>query len=145
MSVLRSLIPLFFASIAFAQLASVTGRITDPSGAVVPGASVTARSSATGVTATTESTSDGYYTLPALQPGQYEITINKQGFVPVKQTGLELAVQQVARIDITLKIGQIAETIASRAPIAAETAKLNLHAAYSMPLEQAIVYAESGS
>ena len=88
MSVLRSLIPLFFASIAFAQLASVTGRITDPSGAVVPGASVTARSSATGVTATTESTSDGYYTLPALQPGQYEITINKQGFVPVKQTGL---------------------------------------------------------
>ena len=116
MSVLRSLIPLVFASVAFAQVASLTGRITDPTGAVVPGAVVTARSAATGVVATTESTSDGYYTLPALQPGQYELTVNKQGFVPVKQTGLELSVQQVARLDITLKVGQIAETIEVRLP-----------------------------
>ena len=96
---------------AFAQVASITGRITDPSGAVVPGALIIARSTGTGISTNTESTSEGYYTLPALQPGRYEITVSKQGFVPVKQTGLELTVQQVARIDITLTVGQVTETV----------------------------------
>src|SRR5262245_40125585 len=77
---------------ASAQVASITGRVTDPSGAVVPAASISARSVDTGVQAATESTSDGYYTLPALQPGRYELSVSKQGFVPVRQTGIELSV-----------------------------------------------------
>jgi hypothetical protein len=93
----------------------VTGRITDRSGAVVPGAAVTARSLDTGVSTATESTSEGYYTLPALQPGRYEVTILKAGFIPVRQTGLELTVQQVARVDVVLKVGTVAETIEVRA------------------------------
>jgi len=100
-----------FASACFAQDASLTGRITDPSGAVVPQATVTARSLDTGVSTTTESTGDGYYTLPALRPGRYEITITKSGFVPVKQTGLALTVQQIARLDVSLQVGALAETI----------------------------------
>ena len=65
---------------AFAQVATLTGRITDPTGAVVPGAAVKARSVDTGIEVATESNADGYYTLPSLQPGRYEISINRQGF-----------------------------------------------------------------
>ncbi|MFB3827080.1 MAG: TonB-dependent receptor domain-containing protein [Bryobacteraceae bacterium] len=99
------------ASAGLAQVATLTGRVIDPSGAVVPQAAVTARSEATGITTSTETTSEGYYTLPSLLPGRYELSISKPGFVPVRQTGLELTVQQVARVDVTLTIGAVAETI----------------------------------
>jgi Carboxypeptidase regulatory-like domain/TonB dependent receptor-like, beta-barrel len=102
---------LLCASAALAQVATLTGRITDQTGAVIPQASVTARATDTGLTTTTETTSEGYYTLPALPPGHYELNVTKQGFVPVKQTGLELTVQQVVRLDITLKVGALSETI----------------------------------
>src|SRR5687767_7713267 len=98
-------------SSAFAQVATLTGRVTDQSGAVVPEATVTARATDTGASTATETTSEGYYTLPALSPGRYELSVTKQGFVPVKQTGLELTVQQVARLDVTLKVGAMSETI----------------------------------
>ncbi len=105
------LIPLVFAAVAFPQVATLTGRVTDPSGAIVPQAAVSARAVETGITTNTETTSDGYYTLPALQPGRYDVTISKTGFVPIRQTGLALAVQQVARLDVSLKVGAVAETI----------------------------------
>ena len=109
------LIAFLFAAGAFAQVASLTGRVTDPSGAIIPAAAVVARATETGVSTSTETTSEGYYTLPALPPGRYEITITKDGFVPVKQTGLELTVQQVARLDVTLKVGTLSETIEVKA------------------------------
>jgi hypothetical protein len=109
---------LLFSAVSMAQVATLTGRISDPSGAVVPQAIVTARAAATGVSTTTESTSDGYYTLSALPPGRYELSVTKAGFVPVRQTGIELAVQQVARLDITLKVGGVTETIEVQAQAA---------------------------
>ena len=102
---------LIFAATVFGQVASLTGRVTDPSGAVVPQAGVSAHALGTGRNTVTETTSDGYYTLPSLPPGRYEVTISKTGFVPVKQAGLELAVGQIARLDIALKVGAIAETV----------------------------------
>ena len=109
------LVALAFMSITVGQVATLTGRITDPSGAVVPEAVVVARSLETGVSTSTETTSEGYYTLPALPPGRYEVGISKPGFVPVRQTGLELTVQQVARLDVVLKVGAVTETIEVRA------------------------------
>lgn len=100
-----------FALALCAQTASLTGRITDPSGAVIPGASIIARSLATNLSTPATSTSEGYYTLPALAPGGYEVTVAKQGFVNVKQTGLTLAVGQVARLDIQMTVGAVAETV----------------------------------
>jgi hypothetical protein len=49
----------------FAQTASITGRVTDPGGAVVPGATITVQSTASGVNATTNSNDEGYYSVPA--------------------------------------------------------------------------------
>lgn len=97
------------------QVATLTGRVTDPSGAVIPGAKVTARSVDTGIDVTTSTNSEGYFTHPSLQPGRYELTISKEGFVLVRQTGLELTVRQVARLDVTLQVGAVAETVEVRA------------------------------
>src|SRR5262245_13931023 len=97
---------------AYAQVATITGRVTDPSGAVVPQATVTAKSADTGVSSVTETTSEGYYTLSTLQPGRYELTVAKQAFVPVRQTGLELTVQQVARLDSALQPSVAVGTVA---------------------------------
>ena len=94
-----------------AQNASVTGRVTDASGAVVPGAKVTARNPALGAAFAAESSPEGYYSLPSLPPGRYDLDIAKTGFVSIKQTGLELAVQQAARLDVVLKIGAVTETV----------------------------------
>lgn len=57
---------------AWAQVASVTGRVTNQTGAVVPQAAVSARALQTGVVTKTETNPDGYYTLPALPPGSYD-------------------------------------------------------------------------
>lgn len=115
---MRALLLAFTATTLLAQTAQLTGRVTDPSGAVIPGATVTARAVATNISTVTETTSEGYYTLPALTPGDYEIGVTKQGFVTTKQTGLTLAVAQVARLDVQLKVGALAETIEVQAQAA---------------------------
>ncbi|MEP7364329.1 MAG: carboxypeptidase regulatory-like domain-containing protein, partial [Acidobacteriota bacterium] len=106
---------LTFTLAAYAQVATLTGRITDQTGAVVPAVEVKVRSTDTGIEVSTTSNADGYYTVPALQPGRYEVSVIKQGFVPVKQTGLALTVQQVARLDITLQVGSLSESVEVRA------------------------------
>ncbi|MCC6538930.1 MAG: TonB-dependent receptor, partial [Bryobacterales bacterium] len=100
-----------FVSALLAQNASLSGRITDASGAVVPGADVKARNTASGIVSAAETNAEGFYALPALPPGRYDIEVTKSGFAPVRQTGLELAVQQSARLDIALKIGGVTETV----------------------------------
>ncbi|MDQ6700505.1 MAG: carboxypeptidase regulatory-like domain-containing protein [Acidobacteriota bacterium] len=102
---------LLFSCALFAQTASVTGRVTDPSGGVVPGAKLTVQSIESGIATAVETNSDGYYSIPALQPGKYNLTATKPGFVTLKQTSLELEVQQTARIDLTLQVGAVSESI----------------------------------
>ncbi|MBL8235857.1 MAG: TonB-dependent receptor [Bryobacterales bacterium] len=96
---------------AFAQTASLTGRVTDPSGAVVPGAKVAVRAVGTGVTSNVTTNVDGYYSAPSLLPGRYDVEISHGGFVSTRQTGLELAVQQVGRLDVVLKVGAVSDSI----------------------------------
>jgi hypothetical protein len=109
---IRLFIVLSFLSVAaFAQTASVTGRITDAGGAIVPDATVTVQSTSSGVTTTAKSNEEGYYSLPALNPGSYDLSVTKTGFTPIKQTGLVLAVQQIARLDFTLQVGALTETV----------------------------------
>jgi len=92
-------------SAVFAQTASITGRVTDPHGAVVPGVHVTALSRDSGVAAEANTNQEGYYNLSSLQPGSYNLSLTKSGFAEVREENLVLEVQQVARIDFKLKLG----------------------------------------
>src|SRR5437867_3667070 len=88
------LVWLFAATSLHAQTAALTGRITDASGAVVPGASVAAKAKQSGVEQIAESNGDGYYNFPSLLPGDYSVSVSKAGFKPLRQANLELIVRQ---------------------------------------------------
>jgi len=102
-----------------AQTARLTGRITDPSGAVVPGVKIVVTNVENSSRRETVSNDEGYYTVPLLQPGNYQVTAQKEGFKPINQSGLTLEVQQVARLDFALEIGTTSEEvrITSAAPL----------------------------
>jgi hypothetical protein len=93
------------------QKAQITGNITDSSGALVPGAQVTVRNVATDDRRATTSDQSGLYTVPSLDPGQYEIVIKKEGFHAVTHSGVELHVNQTARVDIALQLGAVADSV----------------------------------
>src|SRR4051812_26488478 len=96
------LLALFLVTLGcFAQTAEITGRLIDASGAVVPNSQITAINSETGIRRETTSNDAGYFNIPNLLPGQYEISIAANGFKPVRRTGIVLRVQQVARLDFS--------------------------------------------
>jgi len=96
-----------------AQVASaeMSGTILDSSGAVVPGAKVTATSVATNASRNTESGKDGGYVLTQLSPGDYTLAVEATGFRKLVQTGISLQINQQARVDLTLQLGQTTDTV----------------------------------
>lgn len=82
---------------------SIRGRVSDASGAAVPNATVVVRNTATGFTRTVQSNEDGYYVLPNLPLGPYEVTITKQGFASVKATNLRLEAGKETVVDAPMK------------------------------------------
>src|SRR6185295_8237920 len=111
--------PLGYAALAQVNAASLTGLITDTTGAVVPGATITATNTATNVEQTTKSDSSGYFTFPSLPIGVYQFTVEMQGFKKSIRNGVALQVGQKARIDFALEIGQVSESVSvnSSAPL----------------------------
>lgn len=103
------------ATLSFAQL---NGTVQDPNGRTVVGASVTARNLATNQTYTTVTNTSGYYVVPNLPPGQYEISLSASGFAKSVQTGVTLTVGGTATLDVTLKITGVGEpvTVTTEAP-----------------------------
>ncbi len=96
----------------FAQTSGeITGEVKDATGAVVSGASVTATNQATNATRTAVSNEAGVYDFPAMQPGTYTMRVEKPGFKTVTQSNIELQVQQTARLDFALEVGQVNETV----------------------------------
>jgi hypothetical protein len=102
---------LFCAPMAFGQTAQVTGQVSDPQGAVVPGTKVVATNQGTGLRREVFTNNDGYFTIPLLPPGSYEVTVQKDGFKPITRTGITLQVDQAARLDFKLEIGAATETV----------------------------------
>jgi hypothetical protein len=92
---------------AFAQTAQLSGIITDPAGKNVPGADIQVRNEGTGLIRTTMSTAEGDYTIPALPPGSYVVRVQKTGFKTLTREGLELQVEQRARLDLTIELGAV--------------------------------------
>jgi hypothetical protein len=89
---------------------SLGGRVTDPSGALVGGATVRVRNLATGVEQSTETNRSGLYQFPAIMPGNYSITASLKGFRDV-QALLQVRVGNTALQDIKLQVGASADTI----------------------------------
>ena len=103
----------------YAQTAQITGRLSDSSGAVIPGARVGVTNEKTGIGRETVSNNEGYYTIPLLPPGEYRVSVRKEGFKPLVQVNVVLNVEQVARLDFTMQPGELSETvtITSDAPL----------------------------
>ena len=96
---------------AYAQNALITGALTDQSGAVLPGVTVTARNQETGLTRTAVSGAAGDYRLPELPPGTYTLKVELSGFTTEERSGIILVIDQTAQIDFTLKPAAVAETV----------------------------------
>src|SRR5581483_9973434 len=67
----------------FAQTGEITGRVTDSTGAIVPGAMVKVTSVATGADRDIQTNNEGYYNAPLLLPGEYKISVQREGFRPI--------------------------------------------------------------
>ncbi len=90
---------------------TISGRVVDEQGAAVPGATVTAKSAATGFTRSEVSDTEGVYRLSALPVGIYDVTAELQGFTTVSKKAVEVNVGQNQNVDFPLKVAQLAETV----------------------------------
>ena len=101
-----------FAPRAAAQVsASISGTITDPSGAAVSAASVTVTNAETGEVRTTTTDSGGRYDVISLPIGQYQVDVKKDGFKEQVRGGINLVVAQVAEVDLQLQVGALTQQI----------------------------------
>ncbi|HTE88513.1 MAG TPA: carboxypeptidase-like regulatory domain-containing protein, partial [Terriglobales bacterium] len=91
--------------------ASITGTVADPSGAAVSGATVTAKSVERGLLYTAVTNDSGIYRIAQLPVGKYEVKVEKQGFASASVPEFVLSLNQVARIDVGMKVGQVSETV----------------------------------
>ena len=102
----RSVIHIVFAILWLTPLvraqvtSTIQGRITDPSGAVIAGSSVKVTNEATGVSRTGQTAADGYYRIPDLLAGKYEVRAEQAGFKTLIRRGIELNSQAVLSLDL---------------------------------------------
>ena len=102
-----------FSFVASAQIqnATFTGTVTDPSGAVIPGATVTITNVGTNLTATVDTDSGGLYRAAELPVGSYKIEVSASGFKTAVKTGLFLSAGTIARVDFSLEVGAKTEVV----------------------------------
>jgi hypothetical protein len=91
--------------------ASISGTVTDPSGAVIAGATVVATNLDTAVTTTVSTNTQGFYSFQELPLGKYSITVTQAGFKSYVQTGIVLNVNDALVIDVALQVGQATEKV----------------------------------
>jgi len=96
---------------------TISGIVTDTTGAVVPNARITAIETQTGAKAETQSGSSGEYTIPFLSPGNYQVTAEAPGFKKFVQKNLQLASGGHPVIDIRLEVGAVTESVQVRANV----------------------------
>jgi hypothetical protein len=93
------------------EQANITGTVTDASGASVPGAAIAATNTQTRVRAETESNESGAYRLPYLRVGEYELTVEKQGFEKARVTGIQLTVGLTVTVNVEMKTGSLTQEV----------------------------------
>jgi hypothetical protein len=103
---------LFVPLISRAQgLGSITGRVTDPAGASVAGAQVTATQEGTGFSRTATTDSEGLYVIPSLQPATYTLTVEAKGFSTSKESAVTLLADQTLTVNVGVKLGMTTEVV----------------------------------
>jgi Carboxypeptidase regulatory-like domain/TonB dependent receptor len=90
---------------------TITGEVTDPSGAAIPGVSITATNIGTALGISVISSSSGNYTIPLLRPGTYNITAEKTGFKKYVRSGVVVEVGQVLALDFQMRVGDLTERV----------------------------------
>ena len=103
---------LLSAAVAWAGITgSISGTVTDPSGAVMPGVTVTVTSTSTNVQSRTVTDAKGFYSFPALNVDFYNVTVNQAGFRNFLESGVRINANSAILIDIKLEVGQVTNTI----------------------------------
>ena len=110
-----ALIGIFFVLGSIAAWASITGSIsgvvTDPAGAVVPGVTVVATDVATNIQHTTVTDAKGFYAFPAMNVGTFSVSVSQPGFRDFQESGVKINANSALRIDIKLEIGKVSNII----------------------------------
>jgi hypothetical protein len=127
------LLSVFFLALVAAGLAyagvtaSISGTVTDASGAAIVGATVTATNVDTGIAETQQTNGQGYYSFQALPLGKYMVDVEQKGFKKYRQTGLILDVNSALIVDVSLQVGQSTEKIeVSSSALHVETANTQM-------------------
>jgi hypothetical protein len=125
---------LILASLSLSQnivTGAISGTVTDPSGAIVPGAQVNLKSNTTGETQTTVTSSTGLYNFPLLKPGSYRVSISQSGFRTYNDT-VDVLLGQIATTNIKLVVGNTSETVevSGQAPLL-QTEDANISTTYN--------------
>jgi hypothetical protein len=97
--------------LAQAGRGAISGLVTDSTGAIIPGASVTAKDTATGSQLVTKSTASGLYSFISLSPSRYEISVSAQGFDTLLQKNVVVTLDQTTTINLSLKVGSVAQVV----------------------------------
>src|SRR3954447_12391109 len=116
---LNRLCKLFAGAVLLTQLAlygqevsaGITGRVTDPSGAAIAGATVNVKDQDRGTEWPTTTNDEGVYAFPRIPIGTYSVRVEAPGFKSAVQSGLALEVNQRARLDVTMQVGGVTETV----------------------------------
>ncbi len=97
---------------------SIVGTVTDQTNAVVPGAVVTVTNTLTGLSRQATTDAAGYYSIPNLLQGTYDLSVSGSGFKPLTQKGVSVLINTVTRIDLSLQVGAVTESITVEASAA---------------------------
>src|SRR5256885_2832780 len=110
-AIIALLLAIPLAAVAQVTTATIVGTVTDPGGATVPGAQVIARSLDTGLTRTVTSSDEGTYRIEFLPVGKYSVEVTYTGFKKALVSDIVLQVNDTARVDVALNVGQVSETV----------------------------------
>jgi Carboxypeptidase regulatory-like domain len=102
---------LFCRSTLYGQEGGISGTVTDPSGAVVPGAEVTVTDAGTGQSRSAITNPQGHYVIPALRPGDYSLRVDAPGFRKYSQSGIVLRADQRVTVNVALLVGETEATV----------------------------------
>ena len=111
LAVIALLLAIPVVAVAQVTTATIIGTVSDPSGAIVAGAQVTARNVDTGLTRTVTSSDEGTYRLEFLPVGKYVLEVTTTGFKKSYLNDIVLKVNDTTRVDVSLTVGQVSETV----------------------------------